>query len=248
VKQRTVQVYIGSLKHYFTWLIKREVREENPTRNIDIKGIQRKYLYDIIKKQELETLYENFEIPNENDPDKNQNWFKASLLASKRNKVMLGLMIWQGLGTGELGKLQTKDLKLREGKIYIAGSRRSNERELKLEAHQVLDLMEYTLQIRKELLEIHGQETEQLFISNGTGANKLNNAMSYLIKKLNGQNPRITSTKQIRASIITHWLKNHNLREVQYMAGHRYVSSTESYLINDLDDLQEDISKFHPIG
>jgi integrase/recombinase XerD len=32
------------------------------------------------------------------------------------------------------------------------------------------------------------------------------------------------------------------------MAGHRYVSSTEAYLINDLEDLQDDIEKYHPIG
>lgn len=247
IKQRTVQVYINSLKHYFTWLIKREVREDSPTRNLDIKGIKRQYLYDIFKKQELESLYEAFEVPNENDPNKNKNWFKTSVLASKRNKVILGLMIWQGLGTMELGKLNVKDLKLREGKIYVPGSRRSNERELKLEAHQVLDLMEYTLQIREGILKLNNKESEKLFVSAGE-SDRFSNIMQKLMQKLNKQNSRITSTNQIRASVITHWLKNLNLREVQYMAGHRYVSSTESYLINDLDDLQEDISKFHPIG
>ncbi len=246
IKQITVQKYLGSIKHYFNWLIKREIREDNPARNIDIKGIKRKSLYDIIKMPELETLYHNFEIPDENGKDRNQNWYKAQILTAKRNKVILGLMIWQGLGTAELAKLQTGDLKLREGKIYIAGSRKSNERELKLEAHQVLDLMEYTLETRKALLEIHGHETEKLFISNGTGANKLNNAMSYLVKKLNGQNPRVSSAKQIRASVITHWLKIHNLRETQYMAGHRYVSSTERYLVNQTEDLQKDIDQFYP--
>jgi len=156
-------------------------------------------------------------------------------------------MIWQGLGTRELASLQVRDVKLREGIIYISGSRRSNERELKLESHQVLDLMEYTLQTRKELLELTLKETDQLFISIGKGE-KLSNLITKLMKKLNRQNPRITSTKQIRTSVITYWLKNYNLRQVQYMAGHRYVSSTESYMINDLDDLQEDITKYHPIG
>ncbi len=40
----------------------------------------------------LERLYNNFEIPDkENDTNKNQNWFKASVTVSKRNKVILGL-------------------------------------------------------------------------------------------------------------------------------------------------------------
>jgi integrase/recombinase XerD len=32
------------------------------------------------------------------------------------------------------------------------------------------------------------------------------------------------------------------------MAGHRYVSTTEGYLVNDLEDLSEEITKFHPMG
>jgi len=248
IKQRTVQVYTGSLKHYFSWLIKREIREDNPIRSINIKGVKRQYLYDILKKQELETLYENFEIPSEaTNKHKNQNWFKTSQLTSKRNKVILGLMIWQGLGTRELSQLEVKDLKLREGKIYIQGSRKSNERELKLEAHQVLDLMEYQLKTRAEMLAINKQETEQLFIGI-SGGSRFSNVMQKLLKKLSQQNTSIKNIQQIRASVITHWLKNYNLREVQYKAGHRYVSSTEAYLVNDLEGLQEDIAKFHPIG
>lgn len=246
LKQRTVQIYIGSLKHYFNWVGSRQLRKDNPAHNLNIKGVKRQYLYAILKKRELEQLYESFEIVEEQEEYKNQNWFKASQLVSKRNRVILGLMIWQGLGTRELGKLTQKDLKLREGKIYIQGSRRSNEREMKLESVQILDLMEYTLQTRKELLELTGKETELLFVSSGA-SNEFRSIMSKLMQKLKKQNPRITSSKQIRASVIVGWLKNYNLREVQQMAGHRYVSSTESYLINDLDDLQEDITKFHPI-
>ena len=32
------------------------------------------------------------------------------------------------------------------------------------------------------------------------------------------------------------------------MAGHKYVSSTESYQQNDLEGLQEEIGKYHPLG
>ena len=64
--------------------------------------------------------------------------------------------------------------------------------------------------------------------------------------KLNKLNSKLTSIQQLRTSVITQWLKLYNLRQVQYMAGHRYVSSTESYLINDVEDLQDDITKYHP--
>jgi integrase/recombinase XerD len=220
---------------------------ENPTTQIQIKGVKRKMLYDILSKQELESLFNNFEILDENSKFKNQNWFTTSQLASKRNKVILGLLIYQGLGTTELGRLTEKDLKLREGKIFIAGTRRSNEREMKLEAHQVLDIMEYTLKTRQEILNLNNKTSESLFVSAGE-SNQFRSVINKLIKKLNKQSSKVTSVFQIRTSVITHWLKIHNLRQVQHMAGHRYVSSTESYFVNDLDDLQEDITKYHPIG
>jgi site-specific recombinase XerD len=60
-------------------------------------------------------------------------------------------------------------------------------------------------------------------------------------------NPEILHPKQIRASVITYWLKNYNLRQVQYMAGHKYVSSTERYQLNNLDKLQSKLEKYHPL-
>lgn len=266
IKQITVQKYTGSLKHYFNWLVERQILKNNPCENLNIKGVQRKQLYHILKRLELEKLYESYpstgsghcptESPKEEHKTEttsaplsvgNNGQFKGSELTPKRNKVILGLMIWQGLGTAELSSLQVKDVKLREGKIYVPGGRKSNEREMKLEATQILDLMEYTLQTRKELLEQTGKETESLIVSTGQGSG-INNLMTKLVQQLRKLNPNVSSVKQIRTSVITHWLKNYNLREVQYMAGHRFVSSTEAYLINDLDDLQEDITKFHPIG
>ncbi|MBV6474364.1 MAG: Tyrosine recombinase XerC [Saprospiraceae bacterium] len=247
VKQRTISIQINSLKHYFNFLATTGQAGENPTTQIQIRGIKRKTLYDILKKSELESLYHNFELPKEDNPNKNQNWFKTAVLASKRNKVILGLMVYQGLTVYELGTLTEKDMKLREGKVFVAGSRRSEERELTLEAHQILDIMEYQLKTRNEILQQTKKQSDNFFVSTGTSEH-FNNTMQKLMQKLNKQNSKVTSAKQIRASVITHWLKLYNLRQVQYMAGHRFVSSTESYLVNDLDDLSEDVSKFHPIG
>jgi integrase/recombinase XerD len=247
VKQSTLSKTVNSIKHYYNYLELTNQEIENPTRHIQIKGIKRRMLYDILSKQELESLFNNFEIPEKKSKNRNQNWFKTSMLTSKRNKVILGLLIYQGLGTAELARLTEKDLKLREGKIYIAGTRRGNEREMKLEAHQVLDVMEYQLKTRNEILELTRKQSEKLFVSAGK-SDAFGNMITKLIKKLNKQNSKVTSVLQIRTSVITEWLKQYNLREVQQMSGHRYVSSTESYFVNDLEDLQEDITKFHPIG
>lgn len=42
------------------------------------------------------------------------------------------------------------------------------------------------------------------------------------------------------------FLKQHNKRQVQYMAGHKYISSTEAYVIQEMDTLQDELSKHHP--
>lgn len=235
LQQRSIQQTMNSLKHYFKWLIERELRNDNPTSNVNIKGIKRRKLYNVLSKQDLEKLYNDF---------KN---IESDKLAKKRNEIILSLLVYQGLNSTDLARLTIQNLKLREGTIYINGTRNSNERILKLESHQILDFMEYTLQTRKSILEETGKETDLLFTSFGVST-KFNNIISKFLPQLKKLNRNIESVHQIRTSVITHWLKHYNLREVQYMAGHRYVSSTEAYLINDLDDLQEDINKYHPIG
>lgn len=247
VKQKTIATHVSSLKHYFAYLVTTEKLADNPVTQVQIKGIKRKILYDILKKSELENLYQNFEQSKSGNLDKNHNWFMVSVQVSFRNRIIIGLMVYQGLTVGELSKLTLQDIKLREGRIYIAGSRRSNERELKLEAHQMLDLMEYTLKIRTEILQQSKKQSDRLFIGTG-GSENFNGLMEHLINKLKKQNSKVSSAKQIRTSVITHWLKLYNLRQVQHMAGHRFVSSTEAYLVNDLEDLQEDVGKYHPIG
>lgn len=233
VSQATIQKYLNSIKHYYNWLVKRELRIDNPVLNINIKGIKRRILHDILNKQELEKIYFDYK----NSPSES--------LSKRRNKIIISLLIYQGLNTNSLKNLEVKDIKLREGKIHIKSARRSNERTLKLEAHQVLDLMEYQLNTRLKILQETNKQTDNYLVSLGTSLD-LNGTIAKLIKTLKKQDKKVQNLKQIRASVITNWLKNYNLREVQYFAGHRFVSSTEAYLINDLEDLQEDIEKYHP--
>jgi len=235
VKQITIQTVLASLKQYYNYLQELGFVAENPTVNVQIKGIKRKVLHNILSKQELEKIY--FDYKN----------LESESLSKKRNEIIVSLLVYQGLNTNDLQNLTVKDVKLREGKIFVKGSRRSNERTLKLEAHQILDFMEYQLKTRETILQETKKQTDLFFVTQGSSL-KLQNVMQKLMKELHKQNKQVESVKQIRASVITGWLKVYNLREVQYFAGHRYVSSTENYLINDLEDLKEDINKYHPIG
>lgn len=72
--------------------------------------------------------------------------------------------------------------------------------------------------------------------------------MHKLLPQLKKLNRNVESVNQIRTSVITASLKSYNLREVQFMAGHRYIRFTENYLVNDIEHLQEEVNKYHPIG
>ena len=54
-----------------------------------------------------------------------------------RNKVLLGLLVYQGVTTDELHCLEVDHVKFSHGKVYIPGSGKSNGRLLPLDASQV---------------------------------------------------------------------------------------------------------------
>jgi len=251
-ENKTRNIRLNVIKQFFTWQIEKGQRSDNPIQHLKIRGIQKQKLYPILDKQQLESLYLNYQVPNEEDERANRNWFKSYRLSRARNKAILSLMINQGLTTAEVNRIKLTDLKLKEGKIYITGSRKSNERTMELKANQIIELMEYQFTTRNELIETCGQTTELLFISSPpvgrTTAKRMD--CKEIWKRLNQdvkeQNQSFINFKQVRTSVITHWLKQYNLREVQYMAGHRYVSSTEAYLVNQMEDLRADIDEFYP--
>lgn len=251
---KTRNLNLNILRHFFDWQVQNERREDNPARHIKIRGAKSKKLHQIFTKQELESLYHGYQIPTEEHEMANRNWFNSYRLARHRNGAILGLMVYQGLCTDEVNRLTVKDVKLREGTVFIAGSRTSNERTLELKPHQIMELMEYQLTTRSELQKLNPKQTELYFLPTpASGKTTITdndgiNIWKRLSEEIRNTNKKFTNFKQVRASVITHWLKLHNLRQVQYMAGHRFVSSTESYLANQMEDLQSDIERFHPIG
>ena len=76
----------------------------------------------------------------------------------------------------------------------------------------------------------------------------MNNTLNKMLEQTTKLEPKVKTLQQLRASVITHWIKTLNLREAQHWAGHRYVSSTEAYLINDLEGLAAVVARFHPIA
>jgi integrase/recombinase XerD len=232
-----------SLRHYYNYLQKKEGHHSNPATGMKIQGMSKKIPHELMDTEELQQLYDNYQTTDDR---------------TKRNKVILGLLIYQAITTDELKQLETSHLKLRDGKIYIPGSDNRNSRTLLLQPHQIIELHEYITTIRRKILQgnivgNYGRKpgkkisnTEQLFISMN-GSLQIKNSLFHLTKALKKINPKLRNANHIRMSTIANWLKTNDIRKVQYMAGHKYVSSTERYQAVNLEDLLQLIQQHHPL-
>jgi len=95
------------------------------------------------------------------------------------------------------------------------------------------------------IVSANGNSVAQRF---GFGGKELSEELELNTLDHGARNQKVMNIKQIRASVITNWLGQYNLRKVQYLAGHRYISSTERYLQDDLENLHEIVNNFHPIS
>jgi len=226
--KRTIHGQLNILRHYFNYLIAEGRRQDNPAAGLYMRGIVRKLPNNLLSRQDMEDLYRQYQL---------------QLRVDREKKIMLGLLIYQGLRTDEVMNLEAAHIDLREGKIFIKGARKSNERWLPLQANQALELQHY-LQANKF--------KEGIFLARLTRSNasKRNvcNRVKHMIGQLQQLNPKVINANQIRNSVITGWLQQYNLRQVQYMAGHRYVSSTERYQVLNNDDWQNELQKHHPMS
>ena len=220
---RTINRKILSINHLY------ESQDlKSPMKELRLRGVHHEAKKEELEYEELMNLYAIYEEGG---------------LFGKRNKVMLGVLIYQGLKRSELDNLKESDVDMERGLIRIRETGSTNSRILVLQANQILDLNKYLYQVRPGL---NIEESEALFLSKGSGK-KLANALSYLMRKIGKDYGVKLTAGMIRQAVIRNWLEENNLRQVQYMAGHRNVSSTFKYGIRSLEELQEEINRVHPL-
>ena len=238
---RFINRVVLAVRHYYHYL----GVPKNPAAGIFIRGATSKVPVDIVAYPEIIKLYEQYQgLDNR----------------TKRNKVMLGLMVYQAATTRELHHLEPHHIKLKEAKIYIPGTNRSLARVLPIKANQLLELSHYLEEIRPQLqsdiyqlrsgriMEKVDQEAidNQLFFSE-RGNGNIKSSLYHMFRQIKKMNPKITSGKVIRQSVITEWTKTIGIRQVQYMAGYRCVGSVERYKHYNLEELTEELNEFHPL-
>ena len=232
----TLNNLINSLKTYFYFLIEIQKRADNPLENFKIKSNKPILLQGFLTENELCSIYENY-------PEK----VKAkNSLYLKRNKIILGLMIFQGLSTGDLEVLQITDIDLKKAQISVpkATERKGNPRVLPLEAQQILTLDNYLNSTRDKLKEQLKADENCLNLFPKRDKSRMKDIVK-TIKPDIEKYFKISSLYQFRISRIALWLKVYNARVVQYKSGYKYLSSLEKYHLNELESLKEAVHKYH---
>lgn len=224
LKSRTINHEILSINHLYE-----SQKLESPIKDLRIRGVKHQLKKESICMEDLCSLYEMYDLGG---------------LVGKRNKVILGILVYQGIKKSELEKLKLDDIDMERGLIRIPETGSTNSRILRLDSAQILGLNEYIYEVRRAL---NKDESESLFISKGSGKS-LKNSLSFLTKQIHKNYGIKIALTQIREGVIRHWLETKQLREVQYMAGHRNASSTFEYSNRSLEDLKEEIDRMHPLS
>ena len=221
---------LGSIRAYYTYLEKESrnpgdrERKSNPALGIHLRGHPRTIPHDLFTRKELDQLYESYQVLD---------------ARTHRNKVILGILVYQGLTLEELEKLEPKQVQLAARKLLVPPSGKRNGRTLTIDESQIQELKGYM----ERILQV---QTKKLFQGRKVDGG-LKNTLLHLNHGLRRINPKVKNAAQIRQSVITEWLKVADLRTVQYWAGHRYVSSTERYQTGNLEELREALLKYHPL-
>jgi len=231
---RTINRILSSIKAYYDYLCFAKIRKDNPSKSIKLRDkISRDIqLQDLFTSAELETLL----------TAKKERYANLEL----RNKVLMSLLIYQALKPNEIAALECDEINLEQATMYIKSSAKNNSRTLVLKANQILLFKKYVDEIRSKLL---GQNaSKSLLIGHRGIAMTAEDITKHIKRNYAIYKPRKVNALTIRQSVIANLLKQHNdLRIVQSFAGHKYPSTTERYKQNDIEALQEQIKKYHPI-
>ena len=230
-KVRSDARLLSSLRRFYRYLCREEIRESDPTAQIESPRLGRP-LPSSLTEQEVEDLLAQ--------PDTTQ-------ALGLRDRTMLEVLYATGLRVSELITLQFEQVNMRQGLVRCIG--KGNKERLVPLGEIALDwLQDYLMESRPELL--NGKVTDDLFPTQ-RGKAMSRQAFWYLIKRYAKQAmiEKDLSPHTLRHAFATHLL-NHgaDLRVVQLLLGHSDLSTTQIYTHVAKERLKSLHTEYHPRG
>jgi integrase/recombinase XerD len=206
-------------------------RKVNPAMLLKIVSAERKLPNGLLDNESLINIYVSV---------------IAKTPTQKRNKVMLGLVLFQAVRRNELEHIELHHIEFDKKRIYIPSTNFTNERYVPLLEFQMQDLQSFVYELRPQLLIEAHKNTSKLFFSQGIG-NYLSNAVFLMSKEIKVIVPYFRSFSHCQQSRVSIWLKEHGLRQTQYLSGMKYATSVDRYKTTNTDSLMEKLKIVHPM-
>lgn len=149
----TLNKILCCIKAYYSYIVSTGYRFDNPAVNIILKD---KIARDI-QSQDLFTEAELEQLSHRNERYKSHG---------TRNKVLIGLLIYQALLPKEITALNVDDINLIDGTVNVKKQAKTNSRVIELKSSQVLLMQDYLKNARQILL--NGKQHNH-FIVGGRG-------------------------------------------------------------------------------
>lgn len=228
---------LAAIKKYYDFLFNSQLRENHPCKRFFIKSQTQKnkvILFDIFTSVELEKLLKRKERFN---------------ILKYRNQLVLSLLIYQALTPQEICNLMTSHIDLEQGTIYIRGSAKLKTRHLKIHPQQFTIIEKYLNKCRTKINVKNNVKNQFIYSKLGNPISV--DGLNYIIETYKPIYPdRNLNAQTIRQSVIANWLneKKIPLEDVQLLAGHKWISSTDKYRVVPYEKQQELINLFHPFG
>lgn len=227
---QSIKRTVYAIKKYYDYLVETGKVKQNPAQNIKIRDGKENpvQLQELLTEQELQKLLE----PRE----------ERYPILTKRNHIVMSLLVNQALLTSDIERLRIGDLDLQNARISIRKTGITNERILDLKADQIY------LQQEREMLTTFRTEKENYFLLGKLGAKITSDDINYLVSTYKKNFTKKLTSITIRQSVIKLKLdQGENLRKVQYFAGHKHADTTEKYKETGVDALQISINQYHAI-
>lgn len=230
---KTINRILSAIKKYYDYLLHIGTRKDHPCKSIKLKDGKRRniQLQDLFSTQELELLLES--------KPKSQRNRKVN---QTRNKLLLSLLVYQGMARTEISKIETSDINLEEGTIKARGDERTNSRTLPLKAKQVHLIYGY---LNKERSKV---KSEKLFIGMRGDPMSSDCLCRIILRYQYLFTEKTLNCQTIRMSVTRNLLKEgKDIRVVQTYMGHKSPGTTEKYKQSHTEELKAEIQKYHPI-
>ena len=207
--------------------------------------------------EEIKQLYEATFLPHRHN----------TIAIGQRDRAIIAIFYGCGLRRSEGKNLNINDIDLQKQLLFVRKAKGNKQRYVPIANKHLQDIKDYLKEGREWFLYHHDSNEMHHSKRHGTPlikkkigsppsgelegalfAGNLHNTISLLTEELKGINPQIKNALYIRASVILYWLRQYNKRQVQYMAGHKYITSTEMYEVQELETLTSQLTKHHPFS